>query len=86
MRRMLVRKEDDTGFVSLFLLSNGISLLERIKSAQELFITLRALEFQARTFYSLSSMVTLTIFTAGSLRLFGSRGGMDMSTSSPSTT
>jgi len=62
--------------------------LWRGKSVQKFFLWASAHSFfsYSQPAYSLSSMVTLMIFTAGALLLLGSRGGMDMSTSSPSTT
>jgi len=58
--------------------------LQSRKSAQN--ESVRALVSRLNSSYSFSSMVTRMIFTAGALRLFGSRAGMDMSTSNPSTT
>ncbi len=60
----------------------------RVQSAQVTFLSLsvRSPFLRELPVYSLSSMVTRLIFTDGALRLFGSRGGIDMSTSSPSTT
>ena len=59
-----------------------------VKSAQEtsLSVPVRSLPSLLPLPYSLSSMVTRLIFTAGALTLLGSRGGMDINTSSPSTT
>src|SRR5687767_15421454 len=56
----------------------------RVKSAQK--TSWSSAHSLSGLYYSLSSMVTRLIFTAGALGLFGSRGGMDMSTSRPSKT
>src|SRR5258707_15766524 len=74
--------------LQFYFVERGFGSPKRVKNPQRLSLlpAVRSWFSVLNLSYSLSSFLTLMIFTAGAFLLLGSRGGMDINTSKPSTT